>query len=73
MAFSREKIAYTAKPLPKAMDVPVEEMQARAENFRDRMVTRHTIRDYSDEPVPKEVIDAVIRTCLLYTSDAADE
>ena len=62
MAFSKEKIAYTAQPLPKAMDVPVDEMQVRAENFRDKMVNRHTIRDYSDEPVPKEVIEAVIRT-----------
>ena len=44
------------------MDVPVDEMQVRAENFRDKMVNRHTIRDYSDEPVPKEVIEAVIRT-----------
>ena len=62
MAFSKEKIAYTAQPLPKAMDVPVDEMQVRAESFRDKMVNRHTIRDYSDEPVPKEVIEAVIRT-----------
>lgn len=61
MAFSREKIAYTAKPLPKAMDVPVKEMRGRAESFRDSMVNRHTIRDYSDEPIPQEVIQAAIR------------
>lgn len=62
MAFSKEKIAYTAQSLPKAMDIAVEDMQARAETFRDQMANRHTIRDYSDEAVPKEVIEAAIRT-----------
>ena len=62
MAFSREKIEYTATPLPKAMDVLINDMQARAEGFRDAMANRHTIRDYSDEPIPKEVIEAAIRT-----------
>ena len=62
MAFSKEKIAYTAQPLPKAMEIAVEDMQARAESFRDQMANRHTIRDYSDEAVPKEVIEAAIRT-----------
>lgn len=62
MAFSKEKIAYTAQQLPKAMDIAVEDMQARAETFRDQMANRHTIRDYSDEVVPKEVIEAAIRT-----------
>lgn len=61
MAFDREKIAYTAQSLPKAMDVPAADMTARAEDFRDRMANRHTIRDYSDEPIPEEVIQAAIR------------
>ncbi len=62
MAFSREKIAYTAEPLSKAMDFPADEMKARAESFRDQMANRHSIRDYSSEPIPQEVIEAAIRT-----------
>jgi len=61
MAFNRNKIAYTAKPLPNAMDVPPEDMAARAERFRDVMANRHTIRDYSDEDIPQGVIEAAIR------------
>jgi len=61
MAFNRNKIAYTAKPLPSAMDVPPEDMAARAERFRDVMANRHTIRDYSDEDIPQGVIEAAIR------------
>lgn len=62
MAFSREKISYTAKALPKRMDVAIADMASRAREFRDRMANRHTIRDYSDEAIPQEVIEAVIRT-----------
>lgn len=61
MAFSRDKIAYTAKPLPNVMDVPINEMAARVEGFRDAMANRHTIRDYSSDPIPQDVIEAAIR------------
>jgi len=43
------------------MDVPPEDMAARAERFRDVMANRHTIRDYSDEDIPQGVIEAAIR------------
>ncbi len=62
MAFKREKISYSAKPLPNAMDVAVEDMKDLAEDFRDRMANRHSIRDYSDDAIPKDVIEAIIRT-----------
>ncbi len=62
MAFEREKIAYSAEPLPKPMDVAAAEMPARAERFRAAMANRHTIRDFSDEPIPQAVIEAVIAT-----------
>ena len=61
MAFSRKKITYKAVPLPKAMNVPSSDMAARAEDFRDVMANRHTIRDYSDDAIPQEVIEAAIR------------
>lgn len=62
MAFSREKLSYTAKALHKPMDVAIAEMTRLARSFRDRMANRHTIREYSDEAIPQEVIEAVIRT-----------
>ena len=62
MAFKREKMSYTAKPLPRAMNVAPDDMTAFAQGFRDRMANRHTIRDYSEEAIPQEVIEAVIRT-----------
>jgi len=62
MAFKREKMSYTAKPLPRAMNVAPDDMTAFAQGFRDRMANRHTIRDYSKEAIPQEVIEAVIRT-----------
>jgi nitroreductase len=62
MAFKREKISYSARPLPRAMDVAAGDMQELAEGFRDRMANRHSIRDYSSEAIPKEVIEAIIRT-----------
>lgn len=62
MAFSREKIAYNAVKLPKATNVAVSEMRARAEAFLAAMSNRHTIRDYSSEAIPAAVIEAAIRT-----------
>ncbi len=61
MAFSRDKIAYTALPLPKPMDVPIDDMTQRAEGFRDTMANRHTIRDYSSDAIPQTVIESAIR------------
>ncbi len=37
-----------------------EEMTARAESFFDDIKRRHTIRDFTDQPVPREVIERCI-------------
>ncbi len=37
-----------------------EEMKVRSANFYDWMETRRSVRDFSDKPVPKEVIENVI-------------
>lgn len=47
-------------PLPDHRRFPAEEMVARARAFRDRMRRRRTVRDYSGDPVPREVIEACI-------------
>lgn len=47
-------------PLPDRRRFPPQEMVARARAFRDEMRRRRTVRDYSDDPVPREVIEACI-------------
>ena len=42
--------------------VPEAEMQGRAEAFLARMRKRRTVRDYSDKPVPREIIEAAVAT-----------
>ncbi len=41
--------------------LPVDEMHRRAAEFEQRMKTRRTVRDFSDEPVPFELIETAIR------------
>lgn len=59
--FSRDEMVYTALPLPDRFDFPDEEMRARAEAFHGTMKRRHSVRDFSDRPVPRAVIEACVR------------
>lgn len=53
--------ADSYQPIPLAFHrLPGAEQQARLSEFQARMVTRRTVRDYSDEPVPDEIIDRAI-------------
>jgi iodotyrosine deiodinase len=45
------------KPLTGYRDLPPEEMLARARAFRDEMSQRRTVREYSDRPVPRGLIE----------------
>jgi iodotyrosine deiodinase len=47
-------------PLPDYEELPVPEMRARAEAFYETIRRRHTVRDFSDRPVPRDIIE----TCL---------
>ena len=38
-------------------EFPPEEMQQRAQSFRQQMLTRRTVRDFSDRPVARELIE----------------
>jgi nitroreductase len=60
--FSRDRMVYSALPLPDRFDFADEEMRERVEAFHDFMKRRHTVRDFSDRPVPREVIEACVRT-----------
>ena len=52
---------YQALPLPDRADYDDAQMQAEADRFYDHAKTRHSIRDYTDRPVPKSVIEACVR------------
>src|SRR5579863_4045255 len=44
-------------PLSTYSELPVEQMVSRAESFRDEMLRRRTVRQFSSRPVPREVIE----------------
>lgn len=48
-------------PLPDYREYPPDEMRARAEAFRVEIARRHTVRDFSPRPVPREIIETCIR------------
>ncbi len=51
------------RPVPLEFErLPPAEQVRRALEFRDRMLRRRTVRHFSSEPVPPEVIDAAIAT-----------
>ncbi|MCA0276719.1 MAG: nitroreductase family protein [Proteobacteria bacterium] len=58
--------AYRAVPLPDFTEKPVEEMRAGAQAFYDEIRTRHTVRDFSTRPVPRDIIE----TCILAAGTA---
>jgi nitroreductase len=64
--FAKEKLEYTAIPLPDRADMTDDQMRAAALAFHDKMRSRHSIRDFTDQPVPRGVIE----TCLLTAGSA---
>ncbi|MFZ0545556.1 MAG: nitroreductase family protein [Candidatus Promineifilaceae bacterium] len=53
-------------PLPNYREYPLEEMQQRAADFYADIQRRRTVRDFSDRPVPLEII----KNCLLAAGTA---
>ena len=53
---------YKAIPLNPPAPLPDEETLARAEDYFAEMTKRHTVREFSDQPVPLAVIEACIAT-----------
>ncbi len=60
--FAREHIEYEAMDLPDRMELSDEAMLVEAQMFYDRMKRRHTVRDFSDRPVSRAVIEECVRT-----------
>ncbi len=59
--FSRDSLKFQAVPLPDRHDMGDTDMQRAAERFYDCMRRRHSVRDYSDRDVPRDVIENCIR------------
>lgn len=57
-------------PLTQFTERPVAEMQARAIKFAGRMQARRSVRDFSDRPVPRDIIENVIRAAASAPSGA---
>ncbi len=53
-------------PLPNFIEYTPEQMQKRAEGFYKEIKERRTVRDFSDRPVPKEIV----KNCLLAAGTA---
>ena len=53
-------------PLSSYRELPVAEMRSAAQDFLDTMRRRRTVRDFSDRPVPRDVIES----CLLAAGTA---
>ncbi|NQZ12617.1 MAG: nitroreductase family protein [Algicola sp.] len=52
---------HESLPLPDYQEYPVEQMLDRSKAFYDQIRKRHTVRDFSDRAVPREIIDECIR------------
>jgi nitroreductase len=53
-------------PLDSYREYPVEEMRRRSTEFRDELRRRRTVRQFSDRPVPRDIVEA----CLLAAGTA---
>jgi nitroreductase len=58
------------QPLSSYFEYPPEQMKQRAAEFRLEMQRRRTVREFSDRPVPREVIEECLRTAGLAPSGA---
>lgn len=68
--FSRDALSYDPQPLPDRADMPDDEMRAAATAYFEQMKTRHSVRDFDPRPVPRDIIEACIRTAGLAPSGA---
>ncbi|WP_276718127.1 nitroreductase family protein [Pseudooceanicola nitratireducens] len=66
----KRKMGYQPIPLPDRQNLTEVESRAGGQAFHDRMATRHTVRDFSDQPVPRDVIETAIATAGLAPSGA---
>ena len=68
--FSKSALSYDPLPLPDRAGYDDPEMAEKAQEFLAHMQRRHTVRDYSDRPVPRSVIEACIAAAATAPSGA---
>lgn len=59
--FSQDFLSYDPLPLPDRAAYTDAQMQEKATEFLAHMQRRHTVRDFTDQPVPRQVIEDCIR------------
>lgn len=64
--FAKDKISYAAIPVPDHVGQSDETAQKNAADYRAYMAKRHSIRDFTDRPVPRDIIE----NCLLTAGSA---
>lgn len=60
--FAKTALAYDPLPLPDRADYSDTEMMEKSAAFLTHMQRRHTVRDFTDQPVAREVIETCIKT-----------
>lgn len=59
---AKDALAYEPIALPDRSDLTDGDMAEAAYAFHDKMKRRHTVRDFSPRPVPRQIIESCIRT-----------
>ena len=52
---------YPTVPLDEYKEFPVEEMRKRLQAFYDDLNRRRTVREFSDRPVPRDIIETALK------------
>lgn len=52
---------YPTVPLDEFQEFPVEEMRARLKDFYEDVSRRRTVREFSDRPVPRDLIETALK------------
>ncbi len=52
---------YPTVPLDQYQEYPVDEMRERVEAFYDNINRRRTVREFSDRPVPRDIIETALK------------
>lgn len=53
--------AHKMVPLDQYKEYPIDEMRTRVQDFANDIKRRRTVRDFSDRPVPRDIIEDAIR------------
>lgn len=68
--YKKGEVSYQPLPLPDRVQLPLGEALTAAKGFRDYMRKRHSVRDFSDHPIPQEIITACIEAAATAPSGA---